>query len=112
MCSDGQQPGCEVRHLREVMDERDKRYEQRFQAQERALAERANELGERLELLNELRDDVATKAEIAALDKLVSELKDRFNLREGKSSGVSSTWAVLIAVITLALGIAVYLGGQ
>ena len=92
-------------HLRRLMDERDIRYQQRFEAQEAALTERAKELGERLDILNGLRGDVATKQELSGLEKIVSELSKWTHQREGRSTGLSTGWSLLAGAIVLALAI-------
>ena len=101
----------DVRHVREIIDERDKRYEQRFQSQEKALGESKEDLKARLDLLNELREGVATRAELAALEKVVEDLRDRINLREGKGLGFGSSWAILLGAVTVAVALYLAFGG-
>jgi hypothetical protein len=112
----------DVRHLRDMVDEREKRYdqlrqeqekryEQRFQSSETALVNARDSINRRLDLLNELRQGVATEAEIKALTKVVDDLKDRINIRDGKSSGLSAGWAVLVGAAMLALAIFAAFGG-
>ncbi len=55
----------------------------------------------RFDLLNELRQGVATKEQLIALDKVVAELKDRVGRVEAHSSGVSDTAKVIIAIVTV-----------
>jgi hypothetical protein len=95
----------DIEHLRIIMDERDKRYEQRFLAQETALGEAKHGIEARLVLLNELRADVATKAEVDALEKLLGPIVSRLDRMEGKSSGLNAGWAILLAVVTLVIGV-------
>jgi hypothetical protein len=95
----------EVRHIRELMEERDRRYQQRFEGQERALSEAKDGIERRLDLLNELREGVASSTEILALEKVVEDLRDRINLRDGKSSGFTAGWGILAGAIMLALAI-------
>lgn len=59
----------------------------------------ANE--KRLDGLNELRQGVATKDAVDALEKVVDELKDRLNRIDGKSSGVNASWGFLIGAVGL-----------
>lgn len=100
----------ETRHIREILDERDRRYEQRFQGQEKALGESKEDLKARLDLLNELREGVATRAELAALEKVVEDLRDRINLREGKTSGFSSGWGILLGAVGLIAAVIAIIG--
>jgi hypothetical protein len=95
----------DARHLRELMDERDKRYQQRFESSEVALNHARESINRRLDLLNELRDGVATEAELQALQTVVHDLKDRMNLRDGKSSGFSASWAILLGAAMLAIAV-------
>jgi polyhydroxyalkanoate synthesis regulator phasin len=102
----------EAEHLRDVIDERDKRYEQRFQASEKALAEAKTSIDSRLDLLNELRGGVATKPEIEALEKIidalrgqVADLRDRLGNRDGRSAGMTAGWGILVGAVLLALAV-------
>jgi hypothetical protein len=87
------------------MDERDKRYEQRFQSSEIALANARESLNRRLDLLNELREGVATEAELRALEKIVNDLTGRVREREGRGAGLTSGWGILVGAVLLALAI-------
>lgn len=113
-----------LRHLVEVMmSERDRRYEQRFQEQERALAKADIAIASKFAGVNELRgalDDAATRLmprseSNARYDGLLSKWEDsqkridaiqhRLDTREGEDTGnresVSNsraTWAAVIAV--------------
>lgn len=97
-----------------MLVERDLRHEQRFMAQENALnaamlsAKEAVLKAEvstdhRLALLNELRDGVATTAQIEALYERVNEAKARLDQLEGKGIGLSVGWGYLIVIASLAL---------
>jgi hypothetical protein len=110
-----------------IFHEREIRYQQRFDAQTTAInaamaaAERAVTKAEvaadkRFELLNELRVGVATKEEVAALEKLISALKDELNLirtlmseTKGKSTGLKDGYGYLIGAGGLALALIAYL---
>lgn len=90
--------------------------EQRFISQEKAVGI-ANEASEkRFDAVNEFRgqlgDQVRTflpRAEYDArhetLENRVSELTDRINRSEGKSSGLSAGWGYLIGAVGLATAI-------
>lgn len=98
--------------MRDLMDERDKRYEQRFQSQQRALVEAKEDLGERLTLLNELRGDVATKTDVQALEKIIdalrtqiTDIRERQSARDGRGAGMTAGWGILVAAALLAVAI-------
>jgi chromosome condensin MukBEF ATPase and DNA-binding subunit MukB len=111
-------------HLHELMDERDRRYEQRYEASQKALeaallaADRAVQAAllaakeavqkaelsadKRFELLNELRSGVATMAQFEALEKIVIDLSKRMNVNSGRSSGYDASWKLFTALAGLA----------
>ena len=85
-------------HLRQLMDERDLRYQQRFDAQNQALeaarmsikegVEKAElSVNDRLTLLNELRMGVATAEQLEAVEKLVGALASRVQQLEAERAG-------------------------
>lgn len=100
-----------VDHLRDLMDERDKRYEQRFQSSEIALGNARESINRRLDLLNELREGVATEAEVRALEKVVNDLAGRMREREGRGAGVTAGWGILVGAVLLGLAILAALRG-
>jgi uncharacterized membrane protein len=78
--------------------------------QQRALQVSVVSIDKRLDLLNELRVGVATKAEVEALEKLVNGLMSRLDRIEGKGVGLTAGWAMLIGAVGLiSTLIAVYL---
>lgn len=105
--------------LRQLMDERDVRYQQRYEAQQKALdaallaakeavqaaltaAKAAVDKAElsadkRLELLNELRTGVATVEQLEAMDKVVTSLSKRIDMAEGRTTGKGVMWGYLVA---------------
>ena len=111
----------DVEHLRELMDERDRRYEQRYEASQKALeaallaADRAVQAAlqaakeavtkaelsadKRFELLNELRTGVATTEQIEALEKVVTDLAKRLDRGEGAGIGRNTMFGWIIAAI-------------
>ena len=100
------------RHLREMLAERDKRYQQRFEASESALSESKSDMRDRYVLLNELRGDVATKTEVDALEKIIQELRGQIaDLRErlsnsaGRGAGMTAGWGILVGAVLLGLAI-------
>lgn len=88
----------------------DKRYEQRFAAQETAVsaallsAEKAVTKAEtatenRLILLNELRTGVATKEQMDALSTRLSDMKERQDKLEGRGTGASALWGYVVGAV-------------
>jgi hypothetical protein len=114
--------------LRELVDERDVRYQQRYDASQKALdaallsADRAVQAAllaakeavtkaelsadKRFELLNELRIGVATTDQLDALEKLVAGIADRVTLAEGRLSGSAASRAGIYAAIA-AVGVVI-----
>jgi hypothetical protein len=110
-----------------LLAEADLRYQQRFDAQNTALdaarvaakegvttaliaAEKAVTKAEvatenRLTLLNELRSGVATKEQMDALAERVSDAKERLDKLEGRATGFSASWAILVAATLVAIGV-------
>jgi uncharacterized tellurite resistance protein B-like protein len=113
--------GSETDHLRDIMDERDRRYQQRYEASQKALdaallsADRAVQAAlqaakeavtkaelsadKRFELLNELRTGVATTEQIEALEKIVTDQAKRLDRAEGANSGRAAMYGWIIAAI-------------
>lgn len=79
--------------------------------QEKALDKALTAINERLHLLNELRDDVATRAEVGALEKEQVNLASRMDRSEGRGTGVSASWGYLVGALGVALSIYVALRG-
>jgi t-SNARE complex subunit (syntaxin) len=103
-------------HLLGLLRERDIRFDQRFVAQQEATrsalgsAERAVEKAEasieqRLVLLNELRTDVATKAEVDALDKILVQVMTRLDRMEAGTQGGQAKAVDQRAFIASAVGV-------
>jgi hypothetical protein len=79
-------------------------------AQEKALDKALTAINERLHLLNELRDDVATTAEVGALEKEQANLASRMDRSEGRGTGLNTGWGYLVAAVALlATIVSVYL---
>ena len=115
------------KHLRVVIDERDARYQQRFDAQEQATraalvatkeainkAEAATNA--RLALLNEFRAQAEQQAKsypraetvdarFDALEKDYAGLVARIERREGRSKGLDAGWGYLTGALGLAIGL-------
>lgn len=63
----------------------------------------------RFELLNELRSGVATKDQVAALEKVVDGLKERIDLSQGKGAGLTAGWGYVVAGATVLIALAAFL---
>jgi hypothetical protein len=89
--------------LRTMLDERHttstKAVETALAEQQRALQVSVVSIDKRLDLLNELRVGVATKAEVEALEKLVNGLISRLDRIDGKGAGLNAGWAILVGAI-------------
>lgn len=110
MADDNDRIDMVEQHLRELLVERDLRYQQRFDAQTTAInaamaaVEKANDKSEisaekRFELLNELRQGVATKQQFEALEKQVFILSKRVDTREGRGAGLNASWVYILAAV-------------
>jgi hypothetical protein len=111
-------------HLAALLAEMDKRYQQRFDDQTRAIdaafaaskeavakAEAATE--RRLEGMNEFRDALQDREtrfvnvdQHEAMREILNGVVARLDRIEGKSSGISSSWGIVVAIIGL-IGIVV-----
>lgn len=114
-------------HLRQLMDERDLRYQQRFDAQNLALeaarmsikegTERAlASMNGRLELLNELRTGVATSEQLEALEKLLISQSNRIQVlettRAAGQAQIRSIYAALGAVLVIVSLVVLFANGR
>lgn len=86
-------------HLKELRAADQRAIDAALVAQEKAIIKAENAAEKRFELLNELREGVATKEQIEALDKVVDGLSSRLDKIDGKSNGVGASWGVLLGVI-------------
>jgi uncharacterized tellurite resistance protein B-like protein len=118
----------DIAHLRDVIDERDRRYEQRYEASQKALdaalssADRAVQAAllaakeavlkaelsadKRFELLNELRTGIATSDQLEALEKVVTELAKRADQLAGATLGRSGLLSIILGIVG-AIGVVV-----
>jgi hypothetical protein len=118
-------PGWTISTLREhltgLLVEMDRRYQERYEASQRALeaallaADRAVQAAlaaakeavtkaelsadKRFELLNELRIGVATTEQVEALEKVVGEIASRVTRGEGRSTGLNAGWVILLGAL-------------
>lgn len=61
-----------IGYERQVSNERDLRYQERFEGQERNIQTATEAIDKRLDILNELRSGVATNDQVEALEKIVA----------------------------------------
>lgn len=103
-------------HLARLLEERDRRYQERFEASERAVSaafdatkETAREIKSssetRFSLLNELRSGVATSAELEALEKRFDELKNDFTAARAHMQGGAAKLRGIYAALAGAVGL-------
>ncbi|WP_158708803.1 hypothetical protein [Streptomyces sp. NRRL S-920] len=110
-------------HVGAIFEERDKRYDQRFNdldmatkaalaASEKAVNKAENAMERRFEGVNEFRSTLSDQASqfmtrleaVAAIERnseRIQELTDRLNRSEGKGAGLNAGWAYLIAGVTV-----------
>ena len=88
----------------------EKAVERAMQAAEKAVNKAEIAADKRFELLNELREGVATREQLDALEKQVDDLKSRVDRSEGRGAGLNASWVYLLAGIA-ALGtiVSIYL---
>lgn len=99
-------------HIIEILAERDRRYRERFDAQQEAIRKAEIAVNDRLAIMNEFRgalgDQAATyvtRPELAALRELVRTLEKRADVLEGRSGGLSAGWGYLVGAIGLVVAI-------
>lgn len=89
--------------LREYIDQRfsdaNRAVEAALAAQEKAVLKAEAAAEARFVLLNELRQGVATKEQVEAIEKLMQTLTDRMNVNDGKTTGMDKSWAILLGVV-------------
>jgi predicted nucleic acid-binding Zn-ribbon protein len=95
----------DVEALRQLIDERDRRYQQRFEASQEALKEALISINERLKTLNELRSGVATSGELQALEKLFNALATRVQQLESEKLGAGKLVTRVYAGIGAAVAV-------
>lgn len=95
-------------HIIALLDERDRRYTERFTAQQEALRTALDATERRFQGVNEFRATLsdqaatfATRDQVDALREIVSALSARVDRAEGGRAGISTGWAVLIGVVSV-----------
>lgn len=120
--------------LREIMDERDVRYEQRFKAMdektslaltasEKAVSKAEIATEKRFDAVNEFRGTLSDQARLlipreevnarfASLDQMIATTKEQFqkdiaSLKETRSEGIgkAGTWAVVLVIATILVNV-------
>jgi hypothetical protein len=116
-----------ITNLRTLMDERDRRYEERFKAMdektglaltssEKAVAKAETATEKRFDAVNEfrgqLKDQAATlmpraeaDAKFASMNKEIEELKKSANTAQGRSGGFNAAWGIAVSILLLAIAI-------
>lgn len=95
-------------HVLALLEERDRRYSQRFDAQQEALRTALDATERRFQGVNEFRATLsdqastfATRDQLDTLRQVVGALNNRIERAEGGRAGLSTGWAVLIGVVTV-----------
>lgn len=91
-------------HLKELRAADQRAIDAALVSQEKAIIKAENAAERRFELLNELRDGVATKEQVEAVDKLVDGITSRLDRIEGSGKGTANTIAYLVTAISVVFG--------
>lgn len=113
--------------FKDLMAERDRRYEQRFSAMdektslaltssEKAIAKSDAATEKRFDSVNEFRGTLSDQAasllprgeavvKFAAYDEKISALEARLNVREGTGAGLKAMWGYVLAAILLVVSL-------
>ena len=113
--------------FKDVMNERDRRYEDRFKAidekteislrsSREAISKSDAATEKRFDSVNEfraqLKDQAATllpraeaHAKFGSLDKEIEELRKNFNVGQGKSMGINLVWGILVTLVFIAIAL-------
>lgn len=116
-----------IANLRTLMDERDRRYEERFKAMdektglaltssEKAVAKAETATEKRFDAVNEfrgqLKDQAATlmpraeaDSKFLSMTKEIEELKKSANTAQGRSSGFSASWGIAVSLAFVAIAL-------
>jgi hypothetical protein len=96
-------------HILALLAQMDLRLTAAILAAKEAVSKAETATEKRFESVNEFRQTLSDQAknfvsriEYDALQRQVTELKDRFNTTEGRTSGLSLGWGILLSVITAA----------
>jgi hypothetical protein len=117
----------EFEAFKELMNERDKRYEQRadstdertslaLTASEKAVAKAETATEKRFDAVNEfrgqLKDQAATlmpraeaDSKFLSMTKEIEELKKSANTAQGRSSGFSASWGIVVSLMLIGIAL-------
>ena len=105
-------PDGSISHLREIIQDNDLRYEQRFMAQESANALALAAQKEALSTALSAQKEASAKSEISAeqhftaLTNQLTQLQQRVDQSYGKDMGGSSMWGYIVAGMGMLFGVA------
>lgn len=99
-----------------ILDERDRRYEDRFVAQERANTIALNAANERLARMNEFRDQLTDQAATFVTQESLMAYKEVMNANigrleaanatsAGRGSGMSQLWGLIVGAAGVLIGV-------
>lgn len=110
-----------LEHINKILDDRDRRYEQRFEAQQRAIDKADTATEKRFEGVNEFRQSLADQNKMflqrteyesnhLRLMEAHEELARRVEAFEGRSSGLRQGWIYILGGATLlSVGVSLYM---
>ena len=83
-------------HIEKIFEEKDKAISTALSSQEKAILKAETAAERRFELLNELRGGVATKEQLEAVEKRVTDHQTRLDTIQGRDSGKDISWGKLL----------------
>lgn len=86
-------------HLKELRLADQRAIDAALVSQEKAIVKAETAADKRFELLNELREGVATKEQVEALDKVMDAINSRLDKIEGKSAGFWLIWVAALGLV-------------
>lgn len=97
-------------HLRELRVSDQRAIDAALVSQEKAIVKAENAAEKRFELLNELRDGVATKEQLGALEKEMGGLAERITRSEGAKQGSTEMRVLISGAVLLVLSVLAFIG--
>ena len=95
-----------------VLDERDRRYRERFESQGKAIDTALIATERRFEGVNEFRKTLsdqagtfATRDQVEALRTLMAAMAARLDRQEGRSTGLGAGWGYLVAAAGVVIAV-------
>ena len=92
-------------HYDQRFTDQDKAVNAALQAAKEAVIKAETAADKRFELLNELREGVATHEQLEAVEKVVDDLKTRLDTGTGRTAGYSGSWGIFLAIATLVVAV-------